>query len=160
MATRRKPAGANRNATGDDSVMNANLPLRRTVTWILVLVLGLLPVLATGMRQWDHGRQVVAGFMSNSSAVLAQWGRPFAGEEASVSTDGSAGVMIRERGLASYAITQAFQDQPGLYQGTVAAAWPARPSWQGSMRLRLVSEPAAPCREIDRTKQVALDDCR
>lgn len=134
--------------------------IRRSAVWSLILFVGLLPLLATGSRQVAQGRQAVERFLIDYDDIVAAWARPYSGESQSVSTDWRTGVMIRERGLAGYAITQAFQDQPGLYQGTVTTAWPARPAWEGNFRLRLVSEPEVPCREVGRTDMVALDDCR
>jgi hypothetical protein len=109
----------------------------------------------------QQGREIIGWFFRDWESVTTAWTRPRAGEEVpTISTNGRAAELLRAYGINHYAITQSFQANSGLYQGTVTAAWPAQPSWQGSFRLRLTTEDAGPCKQMGRTEQVALDDCR
>jgi hypothetical protein len=133
---------------------------RRVSLALLLFAAGVLPVLATASRHAQSGAQVIAGFFRHHAEVASAWARPRAGENApGAATNGKAAELLRMHGITSYAVTPAFQDNPGLYQGTVSTAWPAQPSWQGRYRLRLVTEPAATCKILGTTDEAALDDC-
>ena len=150
------------NSSGDRAARSfGRSRVRRALVWVLLFVVGILPILATASRHAQLGHQIIGWFFRDREDIMTAWTWPRAGEDVlTLSTNGTAAELLKAYGIDRYAVTQLFQDNPGLYQGTVTAAWPAQPSWQGSFRLRLATEDAAPCRQMGRTEQVALDDCR
>lgn len=127
--------------------------------WALLLVLGLLPVMATGSRQLLNAARALAALAGDFSARSLAWTRPDAGLEATV-FDIEAGKLVRDAGAGSYAISSGIEQELALYVGTVTAAWPARPDPAARLRVRLAGEPDQGCTPQRSNARFSLDACR